>query len=494
VPNIIFSTDQQTALLGYAITQERVYEAAVKFGISAPWFYGVNCKSVWEALTLFHGSMHRHPTLSELKSQPTFTSEEPKIRDARLKSIDEALAMRVEIGFDTLVTQIREWAKAQRFREGLEKSAGFYQKGDTTQAYKIYDETNLELQRIDQQGMAIRYQNAYERAKTERSARIEQVPNVLKYGVTYLDEATGGIGQNELVLLGAKTGVGKTQLITRIAATNANAGKRVAVFALEAEEAEIERRIKYTILARFYKNDNSVRVKKPIDYMTWRLGQAEKELGKYEDFALKLMEPLVNLNTLYRISGDYGISDLEKDIIRVAQDNDLIIIDHLHYVDLDGDNENLEMKKLVKRLRDLALGLSKPIIAVAHLKKSQKGKYAPLMPDIEDFHGSSDLIKIPTTAILLAPCYSAVWRDPRVADFSDTWPTFMKLVKCRMEGSRIRYTAIAMFDPMTGTYRNDYAIGQLNGGDCHWEPVTLETLPKKPYWAKSGNLILGEIE
>lgn len=490
---IAFSEAQQLALLGYAVSDERVFDAALGFGVGATWFYSANCQSVWTALDSFHKLIHKHPTLAELQSTSTFIDEEPKVKAARLKALDQALAQRADIGFDTIVIRLREWAKAQRFREGMEKAAQFYMKGDTKSAYQIYDTTGLALQKLDRQGFAVRYQAAPVRAEHERAVRLAQTENTLQYGVSFLDEAAGGIGQNEFVILGAKTGVGKTQLATRIAAVNATQGKRVAYFALEAEEDEIERRIKYSLLSRAYRA--VTRVPRPIDYLSWRQGRLEKELGPFEEGVLKLMrEAYATLNTMYRVGGDYGINELERDIIRIASEVDLILIDHFHYVDLDGENENVEMKALIKKCRDLVLGLNKPIIGVAHLKKSQKGRYAPLVPDSEDFHGSSDMIKIPTTTIMLAPCYNVVWNDPKKVQFQDTWATFMKMHKCRLDGSRTRFTGIAMFDPALGTYRKEYGIGHLTSGDTHWEPVTSITNPRKPYWAENGSLILGSIE
>lgn len=490
---IAFSEAQQSALLGYAVTDERVFDAATGFGVSKTWFYNANCQSVWGALQSFHELMHKHPSMDELQAMSAFVDEEAKVKTARTKALGDAIAGMSNVGFDTIVIRLREWSKAQRFREGMEKAAQFYMKGDTKSAYKVADDTGLALQRIDQQGFSVRYQTAPIRAAHERGARLAQIGHTLKYGVTYLDEAAGGIGPKEFVLVGAKTGVGKTQLVTRIAAVNASQGKRVALFALEAEEDEIERRIKYGLLARAYRA--SVRVPKPIDYLSWYQGRLEAELGPFEDGVLKAMTAAYSsLSTMYRLGGDYGINELERDIVRVSSQVDLIIVDHFHYVDLDGDNENAAMKALIKKCRDLVIGLGKPIIGVAHLKKTMRGKSAPLMPDIEDFHGSSDLIKIPTTSIMLAPCYSVNWNDPKRTQFVDTWPTFIKLNKSRLDGSRTRFTGISMFDPGLGTYRKEYGIGHLTAGDTHWEPVTQSTNPKKPYWAENGTLLLGSIE
>ncbi len=56
-------------------------------------------------------------------------------------------------------------------------------------------------------------------------------------------------------MLGAKTGIGKTALATITALHNCQQGKRVHYFALEAEEREIERRMKFQIIADLYDQD-----------------------------------------------------------------------------------------------------------------------------------------------------------------------------------------------------------------------------------------------
>jgi replicative DNA helicase len=55
------------------------------------------------------------------------------------------------------------------------------------------------------------------------------------FGVTYLDAALKGICPNDLILIGATSGAGKTELCAQIARINAKLGKRVNYIALEAE-------------------------------------------------------------------------------------------------------------------------------------------------------------------------------------------------------------------------------------------------------------------
>jgi hypothetical protein len=495
--DVAFSVEQQEALLGHALSDARVFEAAQTFGVDENWFESSpNGGSVWKALATFWSENKRHPNLAELKSEPAFTKEDAKIRQARFAVIDRALSGRVDIGFDSIVSKLREWAKGQKFLSRMVEAEQLWNRHDSAQAYSTVQNLMLDLERIDMQGLYVRCQDAATRAKEERAERVAQAGRLLSYGVEFLDDATGGIGPNDLVLVGAKSGAGKTQLVANIAGTNARAGKRVAMFALEAEPNEIERRLKYALLARAYQASHKGQHAKMIDYASWRHGKLEQELGSFEAGANAMMQQQYStLKTIYRQGGDYGVGELERDIVRLAPEVDLIILDHLHYVDLDGDNENAAMKAVVKKLRDLALMLGKPIVVVAHMRKSFSSKNAPLLPSLEDFHGSSDIIKIATTAIILGPCWEMpafngpapdmFFEDKARTTAAALWPTYFRIAKYRLEGSRLRFSAIAWFDTKLGTYRKNYALGELVSGECHWRPIE-----KRPHWAQHATVSL----
>ena len=67
--------------------------------------------------------------------------------------------------------------------------------------------------------------------KNEREERLKNAKENLSFGVPFLDDSLGGIYKNDLILFGAKTGIGKTQLATLVAKKNAGLNKRVHFFA-----------------------------------------------------------------------------------------------------------------------------------------------------------------------------------------------------------------------------------------------------------------------
>lgn len=130
-------------------------------------------------------------------------------------------------------------------------------------------------------GIGLKILSAKERLEQELHHRIKSRQNMAVFGVSYLDDACRGIFSNDFVLIGARTGVGKTQLATIIAKENMK-HRRVHYIALEAEPYEIERRILYQEyselffeIAKEYKN-----TEKNFNYIDWYKGQLDEVLDK----------------------------------------------------------------------------------------------------------------------------------------------------------------------------------------------------------------------
>lgn len=321
------------------------------------------------------------------------------------------------------------------------------------------------------------FQASASRLDGERAERIEMGRRALSFGIQYLDDAMGGITTRDLVIVGAKTGVGKTALATIMALHNSQRGARVHYFALEAEDREIERRMKFQILARHYYADAS-NERRTIRYLDWYMGRLDRELGPHEDAADKeLRQALRNLHTFYRVR-DFTADDFVKQLDRIKDETDLVILDHLHYVDTDDENENRGYKKIVKRIRDSALELGKPVVVVAHVRKGDR-RLEPLVPTVEDFHGTSDVPKIATKGVMLAAAYDMP--NPE----SHVWNTYIQSAKCRPDSTVTRYVAVIQFDTRRNDYRERYLLGRLKDGG-----KTLEVIANadKPDWAKKNSL------
>lgn len=303
---------------------------------------------------------------------------------------------------------------------------------------------------------------APDRLSGELEDRLEAAEHELTFGVRFLDDALGAITRRDLILLGAKTGTGKTQLATICALANLRAGKRVHMFALEAEEREIERRMKFQILARQYYSGGANRA--PIRYLDWYRGKLQAVLGRFEATAdEELRQTLRGLFTFYRVA-DFNSDDFARQLDAVKDSTDLVILDHLHYVDSDDKDTNRGYEATVKRIRDSGLVVGRPVVMVAHVRKGDR-RYEPLLPTLEDFHGSGHISKVVTKAIMLAPAFECPTGDPQL------WATFMQIAKCRMDSSLTRYAALLTFNARIDSYEPNYQLGKLTENGQAFSPI-----------------------
>ena len=317
----------------------------------------------------------------------------------------------------------------------------------------------------------LEFKTAAERAGGEREERHKQATRLLPYHVGFFDDYLRGITPHDLVLFGADSGVGKTDAVTEIAERTAADGRNVYMFALEAEPREIERRVKYRWIARTaIKRDHAV--VRDLNYPDWYLGRLSSRLGPLEQEADEYMASLTGLHTYYK-GRDFTGADIHRLCLAVQNRADLIIIDHLHYVDIDDEqNENREYKKLVKIIRDTVLTTGIPIVLVVHLRKGE-GFREPLVPSLERIHGSSEIAKIATGAVMLsrAPFAGREWHLA---------PTFLSIPKWRIGGAA-RHIALCSYDMRTRSYLDDYTLGRVENGGRDWTEINTDT---RPPWAR----------
>jgi replicative DNA helicase len=305
----------------------------------------------------------------------------------------------------------------------------------------------------------------------EREDRMARGAKRLKFYVQFLDDYLRGILPHDLVLIGAPSGVGKTDLALNIGASNAYQKRRVHYFALEAEPRELERRTKYSLLSRkLFSIQHPNRGQ--MNYTDWLLGDLEHFCAEYNREAdQQMLEMLSSMQTYYR-GAKFTASDLQKSIETVYRSSDLIIVDHLHYID-DDKNEDNEAKALgdtVKTIRDVSLRIGVPIILVAHLRKrDQRGRQ--LVSTLDDFHGSSNVTKISTQAILIE-------RAPMTPDKWYQSPTFITIPKDRRSG-KCSLIAVSNFDQRIRSYAQHYALGRAGKGG-EWEQIPPGDVPS---WA-----------
>lgn len=306
----------------------------------------------------------------------------------------------------------------------------------------------------------------------EIDRRRKNQANRLSFGVDFIDDATRGILRDDLILIGAPSGIGKTQLCCNIANANLADGKKVFYIALEASEDEIERRLLYPlVMERFLSDPNRPNVK--VTFPDWLLGDHLDALKEYEESALQFFRAAYTGLHLYYKQDKFGISELIQSVLIAAIEADLILIDHVHYFDFDDENENKAIKEIAKTVRSLAIDKQIPIVLVAHLRKRDRNN-DDLCAGLEEFHGSSDLYKIATKVVTMAP--GDIQAD-------GTFETFFRVPKNRIDGGVTRFLAREFYNYKKGAYeKGKYQIGRADQkrskGFVALEPIS------RPSWTR----------
>lgn len=472
--SLAFDLHKQSAILGWCV-RDKVFCAQCVHAVKAEWFSSPNTTKLYAAIVQLYSELGRGPSAQELKSYRPFSQEELPRQQKIIEALAEALKKTEVYGVDLLRKEMTAWMHAVIFYQAMNKAQVLYNAKKVEEAWAAVEQATLmKITGTFEDGINNGFMAAADRLKDETAERLIQGERLLSYGVKFLDDALLGIMMNDLIVIGAKLGAGKTQLATAIALSVARSGQPVHYFALEAEDKEIERRIKFgRLYERYCKAGNSARLR----YSDWRIGRLEKTFAPFEQAVEEEMGGLVkNLHTLYRTSGDFTLQALERHLMQVVGKTKLIVIDHLHYIDTEDKEENVGYKATMKIIRDIVLRFGVPIVVIAHLRKNQSYRTTPLVNSYEDFHGTSDVPKIATTCIMLGPAHDVI------PDASYLWPTYMNIVKSRMEGGVKYFTALMNFDARSGLYQPQYDLGRLNAGRDEWDALPPDKLPP---WAEA---------
>lgn len=269
---------------------------------------------------------------------------------------------------------------------------------------------------------------------------------VAQFGNTYLDYKLRGILQGDLILIGARSGAGKSTIAETIAFFNAQNGIKVTLISLENFEGD------NFINSAYYKYKEESR--------QWDLNLRDFASGEFDvnEIALKKAEEYTkrkfeNINLVTRQSEGITIDRLEEIILDadVNKHSELIIIDHLDYFDkYDKQTDNEHMTGLMSTIRDAQYKLKIPIVAISHLRKLSARDV--IVPNEDEFLGSSNKVKQSTIVITFAPDVEANMRETDKC----IRHTFCSVRKLRLGGCD-NTVAKLHFDTKTGAYTSWWA-------------------------------------
>jgi len=314
------------------------------------------------------------------------------------------------------------------------------------------------------------FKNYKESFKEESDIRRNiDFPKLCTYGIKPLDDSMLAIARNELIVVAAGSGYGKTEAALHISRHNALNGKKVAHYNLEGGSLEVTQRMKWKdMVSAYFAEYSSLGV--DLDYRSWMLNKTQEpifnnlEAAVYNDLQSKIGENLYLYDSQEGLDCDKfcrSLVDLEglkcdrmldrtlRRHFKGLVDLDLIVIDHLHYFSLTKDeNEIREITEILKTAKTITEEMNIPIILVAHLRKLLRGHG---IPDKEDIYGTSNIHKIANTCIIIAP-------DHENDDLRNgVYPTFFRVAKSR-QGLRPNILINCNFNVHTRCYEDQYTL------------------------------------
>ena len=310
--------------------------------------------------------------------------------------------------------------------------------------------------------------------KKEREHRRAIKPNsICTFGISPLDDALYGILPDDMVIIGADSAVGKSQLCLDMAIANACMKRQVILYFLEGgDEAAMRRMVWKLLTKKYFEEHKGMGVE--MDIRKWSMNMHSKAdfINDLEDKVMEMWgKRLDGYLKLATFDSSFTLKDLTESF-PIYGNPDLIIVDHLQYFDISNPKSELqEISEILKSIKTITQFSNIPVVLVSHLRK--KGNERGL-PDQEDFYGTSNIAKISSLAITIAPAFTGENHAEGI------YPTFFRIVKARTKVSP-NLAMLCDFNIKTQTYSDKYKVFRLSDG----RPVK-ELLPSElPKWATS---------
>ena len=479
---IAFSTEQQCAVIGHAIRYAAVWEQLEAIKITDKWISDPPLAEAFKLLTSFNKIFKRLPASID---EAVDWCEDEVQQGALRRTLTRCVELKARFPWDALSIKLQGWSQSRVIFESTNGLHELFNSGKHDKAGQLILDTAQKLIEINSiSGLEPDgFVASNIRSHEEKEARIEDSKHLIPYAVPFLEDMLGGIGRTEIVLVGATSGAGKTEVTAIQSAHVASLGKRAHVFSLEAEPYEIERRIKYGYLSNLYRLNTQGIKSGAITYSNFRKNRLGKEFAPYEEEVERLFdEKYGTLHTYYKCRNDFGIKELKREILKLKGKTDFIALDHIHFVDIEGENENRELANVVKSLRMLSQAVEAPIFCIGHFNK-EASRSGRLVPRKEAFQGTGALYQVATTCIMLARARGK--DDLRESCVGSA--TYMEVAKSRLEGNCGKWCGVSFFDTYTNRYTQHYAVGEIAKDGKLWENSDKEL----PHWANKDRAVLG---
>ena len=190
-------------------------------------------------------------------------------------------------------------------------------------------------------------------------------------GFSGLDRVLAGMGKSDLVLVGARPGMGKTSFALNVATNVAKQTKKaVCIFSLEMSAEQLVTRV--------------LASEALVDSYALRTGELKPE--HWEHLAVASGE-LAGCDILIDDTAGMTVTAMKAKLRRV-QNLGLVVIDYLGLMQSDGykDNRVQQVSEISRSLKIMAKELMVPVICCAQLSRGPEGRQGnkPMLSDLRD--------------------------------------------------------------------------------------------------------------
>ena len=178
-------------------------------------------------------------------------------------------------------------------------------------------------------------------------------------GFPKLDDLLGGLEGGDVVVIGARPGVGKSALVTQITSYFAECGKKVGFYNLEMKEKQV--------YERFVVSQSGIGLT--------RLRRAKKFLGDEKERFDKANEILEQRDNIVITTGSKSVSEIRSESRHMGYD--MIIIDYLQLLKPEREyrgNRYAEVGAISKATKALAMELNIPVIELSQLNRVSESR------------------------------------------------------------------------------------------------------------------------
>ncbi|MBE6531539.1 MAG: replicative DNA helicase [Ruminococcaceae bacterium] len=192
-----------------------------------------------------------------------------------------------------------------------------------------------------------------------------------KTGFSGLDNVLAGMGNSDLILIGARPGMGKTSFALNIATNVAlQTKKKVCLFSLEMSAEQLVSRV--------------ISSEAMVDSYALRTGKLDNK--QWDDIAAATSK-LAGCDILIDDTSGISVTGMKSKLRRI-QNLGLVVIDYLQLMQSDrrSDNRVNEVADISRALKIMAKELNVPVICCAQLSRGPESRTdkRPMLSDLRD--------------------------------------------------------------------------------------------------------------